>query len=133
MAAFPSRATGFSAEHGLRWTFTVGTCCESTWKISVVLREYFLEPGDGRIMSRGDESSSRRSRRKPSLHRQAFLAHSISFPISMDKTGADLADGCDKMKPPPQERKAATRACCLPRRPTRLLHFVLETINHCFL
>lgn len=40
-----------------------------------------------------------------------------SFPISTDKTGADLADGCDKIKPPPQRMKTGTHAFFLdPRR-----------------
>lgn len=39
-----------------------------------------------------------------------FLAHTISFPISEDKTGADLADGCDKIKPPPRGMNAGAHA-----------------------
>lgn len=33
-----------------------------------------------------------------------------SFPISADKTGADLADGCDKIKPPPRRMNAGAHA-----------------------
>lgn len=54
-----------------------------------------------------------------------------SFPISADKTGADLADGCDKIKPPPRRMNAGAHAFfffdlrgCLPgQTAAQLKHF----------
>lgn len=64
------------------------------------------EPGKCCIMSCRDESSSPGSRRQTSLHSEVFLAWAIFFLISADKTGADPADGCDKIKPPPRGMNA---------------------------
>lgn len=68
------------------------------------------EPEKCCIMSCRDESSSPGSRRQTSSHCEVFLARVICFPISADKTGADLADGCDKIKPPPRGMNARAHA-----------------------